>query len=461
MACNNSDMFSPMHEALLVPIVSYLPFKEAARTCTLSKQWKDVWKCTKSIEFNELFFVKYGDDSDDETRKAQRRVFLNFITHWIRNYQEKVVNKFSLKVSAPENILDVVERCVAFATQHATKELGLDFSDPKWEETDFEIHDALFELPNHVYGTASIELLKLYSCTFSLSKLLNFKALKDVSLGWIELRIDTVKILLFTCNTIENLSLKKCWNLDHFDLSDKKLGLRRLVIDKCHFDCDYLAFSAPNLKFLKYSGLVGGFDIDIQQDVMEEAEIDFALMFEFDEFGNELYTLLEHLYSVRKLTVDSFLLQVIQNGDETMRIQCGLNVRHLTMKTQLHPQELCGIRFLLFSSPMLEKLTFEIDPQIILPDYKPPYDVDLKNFWHGPQIIYRCLIKTLKVVEVNKFRGTMDELCALFYLIKVGNVLEKMIISVEKDEHVERHCTLARTLLPVPPASKKLEISIK
>ncbi|KAK7267895.1 hypothetical protein RIF29_20576 [Crotalaria pallida] len=415
----NTDMLLELNEvSLLILILSFLPFKEAVRTCILSKQWKDIWKQTMSIEFNELFFVKHGQQYDDETRQLQRNTFLNFIKSFMENFQGKDVIKFFLKVSTPGNIRDTVESCVTFATKHEVKELGLDFSDPNWDEiTSDENYDALFELPNHVYENRSIKTLKLYSCSFVLHGLLNFEAIKEVSLGWIEVRFHTLRTLLSTCNTIENLSLKKCWNLEHFDmmLYGVKLGLRRLVIDKCDLDHNYFTFKAPNLKFFKYSGVVGSFEMEVNKHVMEEAEIDFALMPNFDVFGNQLYKLLEDLYPVRVLTVDSFLLQVIPSGDEPVRIQGDLNVRHLIIKTQMHHHEWCGFRFLLNSCPTLEKLTLEIDPQIILPDYEAPFHVDFKKFWHGPLIVQKCLKNTLKEVEVNRFRGTRGEFTILQY----------------------------------------------
>ncbi|KAK7267894.1 hypothetical protein RIF29_20575 [Crotalaria pallida] len=367
----NIDMLLELNEApLLVLILSFLLFKEAARTCILSKQWKDIWKQTMSIEFNELFFVKHGQQYDDETLQAQRNT-LSSQALW-KTSKGKMLSR-------------------------------LDFSDPNWDEiTSDENHDALFELPNHVYENRSIKTLKLYSCSFVLHGLLKFEALKEVSLGWFEVRFHTLRTLLSTCTTIENLSLKKCWNLEHFDmmLYGVKLGLRRLVIDNCDLDHNYIIFKAPNLKFFKYSRVVGSFEMQVNKHVMEEAEVDFALMPNFDEFGNQLYKLLEDLYPVRVLT--------------------------------MHHREWCGFRLLLNSCPMLEKLTLEIDPQIILQGYEAHFHVDFKKFWHGPLIVQKCLKNTMKVVEVNRFRRTRGEFTILQYIIQTKKVLQKMNIDVAK-----------------------------
>jgi len=104
----------------------------------------------------------------------------------------------------------------------------------------------LFELPMLVYQLSLfLESLKLYSCDFDMPDFLNFGALKFVSLGWIEVHIDTLKILLSTCKTVEILSLKRCWNLVDFDLEDiVRLGIKKLVLKECDTQC--IELDAPN-----------------------------------------------------------------------------------------------------------------------------------------------------------------------------------------------------------------------
>lgn len=115
---------------LLITIVSLLPFKEAVRTSVLSKKWLElnVCKFTKNIEFDELFFVK--PDQPNETREIQRRTFLDFINLWIENYKGTLVEKFSFRLSNPRNGGEIIDQCVAFATECEVKELELDFADP-------------------------------------------------------------------------------------------------------------------------------------------------------------------------------------------------------------------------------------------------------------------------------------------------------------------------------------------
>ncbi|KAK7279518.1 hypothetical protein RJT34_24571 [Clitoria ternatea] len=160
--------------------------------------------------------------------------------------------------------------------------------------------------------------------------------------------------------------------------------------------------------------------------------------------------------------VCSFLLQDIPSGEESARVQCDMNVRHLIMKTQMHDFELYGFIFLLNSCAWLEKLTIDIDQQKIYEGYEPPYPMDLKKFWDQGLIIYECLRRSLKVVEVKGLRGTVNELQACNYLIRAASGLEQLKIEVKggTSEMVETRRAFARLLLTVPKASPNLQISI-
>jgi len=80
--------------------------------------------------------------------------------------------------------------------------------------------------------------LKQYSCSFVETEVLNnFHELKEVSLGWIEVRLSAIKALLSNYNMLESLSFKRCWNLEKFDLGEEQhTGLRKLVLDKCRLN---------------------------------------------------------------------------------------------------------------------------------------------------------------------------------------------------------------------------------
>lgn len=309
MTRNMQDMFTKLTDSMLFLIISFLPFKEAARTSVLSKRLRHIWRATKNIEFNERFFVKVGDS--DENQESQRRVFIDFARNWIDNYQEPDIDEFQLTCLKPRDFREDMERCIAFAIRRNVKVLGLDFSDPTLGEDNLDNHAAAFDLPMNVYGHVVLESLKLFSCRFRGSLLINLGALKHVSLGWLQLSTSDIDALLVNCPLLESLTLSKCWDLEHLDIKGPNLRLRSLVVDKCSFTHDWYGIAAPNLRFLKYSGAVGVFEVEVSRNCMEEADLDFGLEDEFDEdAGFLLYKLLEQLYPIKVLTVSSYMLQV-------------------------------------------------------------------------------------------------------------------------------------------------------
>uniref|UniRef100_A0A2C9UFS5 F-box domain-containing protein n=1 Tax=Manihot esculenta TaxID=3983 RepID=A0A2C9UFS5_MANES len=378
MENNNLDLFSTLTSSLLVPIVSYLPFKEAVRTSILSKEWRNIWRETKNIEFHEKFFVDLQET--EEKQRIQRSSFFDFARNFVAGYPQGDIRKFAMTCSKPESFLTDIQSFIIFAVSRNVRELELNFWDPRWnEEDDDENHPAVVELPYQVYLNEGLESLKLFSCNFDVSRLSNFKILKEVAFGWIEMRMVSIKFLLVCCPLIETLSLKKCWNIDHLEICLPDLRLKNLVLDKCNFVDDFFWIEGPMLRFLKYSGKVGHFHMYNQRQ-MVEADLDFGMEPEFFEVGTLLYDFLQEFYAVKVLTVCSVLLQDYEPG-------------------------------------------FELNPQQFWSN----------NLWPVP----RCIHRSLEVVNVKGFKGTVSELQVLEYIINRGPKLRKLnlFLSDEEDEN--------------------------
>lgn len=299
--------FPFLPDSLLIVIISLLPFNEAMRTSILSKHWLHLWKKSTNVEFNEFFFVKY--DAPQYEREAQRMNFLNFVNLWIRNHKDTTIEKLFLKLSNPSDATEIVKRCVSFAKEYEAKELGIDFSDPNWCESDHENPIALFELPTNAYEHKVIQSLTLYSCGFLDTELIKLQALKEVSFGWIELRDGAINTILSNCKMIESLSMKKCWSSAQFDCGSDDLRLRRLLVDSCSFN-NVFKLNAPNLTFFEYFGEMNDFKIEKSFDI-GEAEVDFGL--EYVDILHEdifLQKIIRDLRHARVLTICSYTLQV-------------------------------------------------------------------------------------------------------------------------------------------------------
>ncbi|KAM7504155.1 hypothetical protein LguiB_003059 [Lonicera macranthoides] len=375
MAKNKVDMFSNLLDSIIIIIISFLPFKEAARTSRLSKRWRHLWRSTKNIELDETLFVKNPQESL-EIKENQRKLFLDFAHNWIQNYSGSTAHKFRLSFSKPNDChFSNIQNFIQFAVTRKVKILELDFSDPMWNEVVVDNREPVIELPMCVYQHADLEAIKLVSCKFSVPEFGKFHVLKSVSLGWVQLTTSSLSALLSNCMLLEIFSLNECWDLGQITIYSS--NLRTLVIDKCSSLEHGVIIDAQNLSVFKYSGSLIAFDL-LDLDALVEADLDFGLQAEFsDQFGEILYGLLSQVLCVRVLSVCSYMLQ-----DNSW------------LQDQGEHQFLGRSEYV---------------------------------------IVYACMKSSLKVVEVKGFKGEGNELLVLQYFITYGIVLERLYISISND----------------------------
>ncbi|CAI8596551.1 unnamed protein product [Vicia faba] len=483
----NINIIDLLPNSLLFKFISLIPFKEAARTSILSKRWLHLWKHSTNVEFNEHYFSK-SYESSHQQRIIQRTNFVNFMAFWIENNKENfIIEKFSLRLSDFDHEVDceILEKCVDFATKHGVQDLVLDFSDPDWTEEDFEKPEALFELPTKVYEQKALKSLKLFSCSFVETELIRLSALREISFAWMELKNDAIKILLSNCKMIESLTMKKCWISTKFECRESNSSLKRIVVDSCNFVSYVLAINVPNLIYFKYYGNVICFELE-NSIHMEEVDLDFGLEYEFPEECGFIYNIITNFSHVKALDVCSYTLQVLSAELEYMLIEYEMNTRHLKLKTNLHNDECQGVSLLLENCHVLEILTINLgfgkffdrvlddddeddddDDNLLEGDDKDEYssygESDEQRSWIDYENIWQCLTSTLKIVEINNFMGTENEVLLLHFIINNGSFLQMININVKKGEvvMVENHRKIEEFVMSIPRASRYLEICFR
>ncbi|XP_058002251.1 F-box protein At3g62230-like [Hevea brasiliensis] len=325
-----------------------------------------------------------------------------------------------------------MQNFVTFAISRNVKELEIDFSDPTWREDNLDNHPAVAELPLQAYHHVGLESLKS---------------------------------LLVNCPLLESLSLKNCWNvIEHFEISLPNLKLKNLVLDKCNFIHDMFWIDGPKLKFLKYSGKIDYFHLLDQRD-MTEADLDFGMKLEFEEVGALLYDFLQELCSVRVLTVCSVFLQIVAQGEEPLRVHAPIDVRHLILKTLMHLNEFHGMRFMFSSCPLLEILTLDIGHRKIFHNYVPPFELNPHEFWSKDIRVQKCIHSCLRVVNVKGFKGTLNELYVLRYIICYGRQLQHLNLHISNEEgdngeNRDTYMTRVERITQFKNSSPNLQISI-
>ncbi|XP_009333861.2 F-box protein At3g62230-like [Pyrus x bretschneideri] len=460
----------------LVLIISLLPFKEAARTCLLSKRWHNLWRRAElNVEFNERLHVVAAEPAQ---REIQKQDFINSVRRYIAraNNEQINVSKFHLVLTLSQDSRVIADEGIDFSVQRSVKHLAIDFSDAAWNEDRFEIDEWAAEeneaartyvLPESFYlMNLVLESLTLISCNFNIPRLANFHLLKKISLAWIEFPDTNLHKLLVNCVVLESLSLKNCWDLDRLDVCGNDLKLQSLVVDRCWYRVlDEFRIEAPNLTYFKYAGFCAPLFEVKNTGRVKVLDIDFGL--EEDcrpELGDSLNDFLHKLCSISTLTVCTYTLQVISMGKDPVGVQNPLGVTSLTLKTEMHGFEILGIKFFLCSCPLLEILDIVIRPGRIFYDkYRPP-QYALRNPAMVWAVVDQCITQTLRRVRVMGFKGTPNEMNVLKYLIQNGLVMQnlRLIISreVDDDGSPDTYDLRAQDLLTVRRASPDLQIAI-
>ncbi|KAM2048925.1 hypothetical protein ACFX1T_007398 [Malus domestica] len=458
----------------LVLIISLLPFKEAARTCLLSKGWRNLWhSAVLNVQFNERLHVVAAEPAQ---REIQRQDFLNSVRRYIAraNNEQINVNKFHLVSSLSQDSRVIADEGVDFSVQRSVKHLVIDFSDAAWNEDRFEIDEWAaawtYVLPEHFYCLNPVlESLTLISCNFNIPRLKNFHLLKEISLAWIEFPDTNLHKLLVNCVVLESLSLKNCWDLDRLDVCGDNLKLRSLVVDRCWYRLlDEFRIMVPNLMYFKYAGFCAPLFKVRNTGRVQVLDIDFGLDENCGpELGDSVYDLLHKLCSISTLTVCTYTLQVISMGKDPIGVENPLSVTSLTLKTAMHSFEILGINFFLCSCPRLEILDIVIRPGRIFYDkYRlPQYEQrNPATVWTRDGAVDQCVTETLRRVRVTGFKGTPNEMTMLDYLIKNGRVMQnlRVIISRELDDggSPDTYDLRAQDLLTIRRASPDLQIAI-
>ncbi|CAN6557923.1 unnamed protein product [Malus baccata var. baccata] len=398
-------------------IIANLPFKEAARNSILSKLWRRLGHSTQIVEFNERFFV--NTDATPADRAIQRLTFIDFVPRWIDNSPKTPVGKVALTFSEPENFQQFVLDCIQFCVKHDVKQLGLDFSDPAWDELEYDYHESYFDLPLDVYNHRVLESLAL---------------------------------------------LKKCWGMNSLDVRGNDLNIR-------YPHSFYL--EAPKLNYLKFVGgdvpaLTTGegseFNFFEELDLDLSPVIDFhgsaspnsildilprSLVIDFHSFSSP-NSILDILPPTRKLTVCSYTLRVIINHTEREPIipSPRLTMTDLTLKTTMHHHE-------------QNRAKAKASPYYVTPSVLKPREMKKGNVE-----VYECITRTLRMVEVKDYMGSQHELDLLRYLLRHGRIMEQLTVVTLSDEEVnggnpEEFRLKAREFLhQVEAASQNLEITV-
>lgn len=195
------DGISTLPEPILHHILSFLPFKEVAQTCLLSKRWKQVWQTFPDVEVGGMF-----------TNPRKSKEILTSLEPALLNRQRKMISikKFSLEldlINSPENA-SLAGRCLGLAIKSEVKELVL----VHWRSE-------RCNLPEIIFYTESLHVLELSYCKLQQpSENVKLFSLRKLALREVCADDQVIASLISGCPLIEYLEIRSCEGLQSLDL---------------------------------------------------------------------------------------------------------------------------------------------------------------------------------------------------------------------------------------------------
>ncbi|KAI3826403.1 hypothetical protein L1987_00451 [Smallanthus sonchifolius] len=229
-----SNTINNLPPSIIETILCLVPFKQAARTSILSREWKYHWTKIPKLVFVEDA-VKASDDGYKErfsiTSQAKRKLF--YAINQVMSMHQGPINEFSLDTYVKDQCIEIDHIIDHLSRNNNLKKLTLDMSGYWLPEsffslhklTDLYLHCCRLDVQPTFTGFGSLTNLYMESVIITKKMLLLFLSscplLKTVNLnpdlGSLPDTDDSTIIELFDClPVIENLSIRLSM-MPHFD----------------------------------------------------------------------------------------------------------------------------------------------------------------------------------------------------------------------------------------------------
>nr|GLL31518.1 putative F-box/LRR-repeat protein At4g15060 [Ipomoea trifida] len=235
------DYFSMLPHPLIHHILSFLPFDDIVRTCTLSKDWHRIWLSYPSVEFHFDFCVY--------TRQGFFAHMQNSLAQCFG--RKACIKNFSLSICYPaiDILAPNLDHWVGLAMKKNISKLKLSIG-RFWDYIRPSL--VLYSIPEEVLVANTLEVLDLHQC--------NLK--KD---------------------RFEHISILRCIGVGHFLSVSCKPELEYFKEDRCKPELEKIEIDAPNLHTLSYNSSykVCAIEMSIWSSV-KELELGHAMVMQLE-----------------------------------------------------------------------------------------------------------------------------------------------------------------------------------
>ncbi|XP_062015505.1 FBD-associated F-box protein At4g10400-like isoform X1 [Rosa rugosa] len=409
------DRISKLPNEVVYCILSFLPTVDAVRTTVLSKRWSKMWAKLKTLNF---------DSNKKEFRDYEEAFsFVTFVTRVLFFRKVPEIHKFRLKMPYPQYIPHI-EDWVFTAVIRNVVELDLHV---------FETGVDVFVLPECIYWCKTLRVLKLHLTPWTRTDDPPasgcFPSLKFLHVSVYNPQETTMNLLFSCCPVLEGLTIDGTIDGntgDHvnynFKVSAPELKTLRISLENIYDPVD-VHINAPKLENLdlKRLGLTNCFLIGSTKSLVN-ASIAFREHFEVDkklDLSTFAMALLDQISNVKFLSLSAHCLEDL-HLPEDWHLPVFHNVNQLRLAFWEHNLlELLAV--FLNSAPTLEDLVLE--------DRTEGYTELSESHWNPPKEVPAGLSSNLKTISFKGFKGRLFEMEMIKYLLKNGQLLNKMTIS--------------------------------
>ncbi|XP_068645106.1 putative F-box/LRR-repeat protein At5g54820 [Aristolochia californica] len=434
------DRLSSLPDSALHLILGFLPLDLAVRTSFLSKRWHYLWTSVFRIDLDENYFTQNRTCQDfleanmgwlaSGIKSSGQKRFVEFGRKFLASYPNNEIESLRICMSdCLTKYRDDVNEWIKFAVDRKVRDLDLSFFDgSKLEDV------AAYELPPFIYQHKHIRSLKLTATLFRPGSFTDFTSLRSLSISLINITQELLDILFENSKALDAFTMEKCSCLQPTHFYAQNNGLSSLSIENCLILDNALSISLPTLRSFKFYGSMTFMNLEYLSALLD-AELDFTREDEFQPVADHMSQMLMNLKSARALTLCTYTIQVLPPAYQPLHLlKQPLNLKYLTLKTALHRNELPGIAYLVRSYPRLNTITLVMQPTHALTGYQCPFShaSDGEYFW-ALQELPMCFQEYLRVVKVQNFRGSKNEIELLRYFLKKARSLLRVVIRTAKN----------------------------
>ncbi|XVF77575.1 hypothetical protein PTKIN_Ptkin14bG0056200 [Pterospermum kingtungense] len=437
------DRFSCLPDELLCHIISFLPIKDALRTCIISSRWNKVTPLMSSLDFDDCYVKK----------RSESRSFMKFVDRVLFYHHTGAVDRFRLKCRGFID-RDRVDGWILYALKNNVKDLDLWFSCKGFNM-----------LPIQVLTSKSLVSLKLdihYKRRFVLKLPVRvcFPSLKILHFSGIEIPDDdSIRRLVSSCCMLEELVVMICVLQRQCEFNVCSLTLKRLTINYTwRLYGDYgvkIKIDAPSLVYFKCYNLPQCFLLKNLNSLVR-VDIHMGSLFDcghssvtYNAVATDLFRGISNVQTLRLSgTFGELLLKASSIVPKLPKLTClDLDGDFMVGWERMLP-------YLLQCFPCLEALVLKVchrfsgkSRRVKLPSKSFP-----SSLW-----------SQLKTLKISSFEGKRTEMHMVKHFLDNVEVLENLSVQTEARDRTDPEkwrSRITKKLSNLPRVSEKCKVSI-